>query len=106
MGFYPEQYMIPATFPCSIVLFGNLVQAEGGFISAVVLNAQASRRSPWSTRGTARCDLFSILRRISPWFLQSLTAVRGNIEVGTGCFLISFHVAVWHVFSIVDIMEQ
>lgn len=94
LGFHVAQYKIPATFPFSIVLFGNLVQAEEGFISAVVLNAQTSRRSLWSTRGMARCGLFSILWRISPWFLQSLMAARGNTEAQAG------------TVSIVHIMEQ
>lgn len=95
MGFHLEQYMIPATFPFSIVLFGSLVQAEEVLISAVVLNAQASRRSPWSTHGTALCGLFSVLRRISPWFLQSLTAARGNTEARAGTVIfVLFSVAV------------
>lgn len=56
----------------STVLFGCLMDA-------VVLNAQASTSSRLSTRGTARCTLFSLLRRTLPWFLQSPMAATGNI---------------------------
>lgn len=52
----------------------------------VVLNVQVSISSRWSTRGTALCGLFSILRRTSPWFLPSLMAARGNIQAQVEAF--------------------
>lgn len=65
-----QSEMIHISF--STVLFGCLMDA-------VVLNSQASTSSRLSTRGTARCTLFSLWRRTLPWFLQSPTAATGNI---------------------------
>lgn len=46
---------------------------------AVVLKLQGSIKSPWSTRGTALCGLYSIQRRTSLWCPPSLTEAKGNI---------------------------
>lgn len=62
---------------------------------AVVLCVQASISSRWSTRGTALCGLFSILKRTSLWFLPSLTAARGNMTTqykhSIACFSIEIN---------------